>query len=341
MHNPTHTTIEDVLYPAGKPYRKGWLEVGDGHALFYQEYGNPKGPAALVVHGGPGGAIPEGSRSTRTHDPSHFRIICVDQRGCGGSRPHVAVDRKAALYKNNPDALVEDFEKLRNYLAIDSWHVSGYSWGSCLATLYATRHPQRCLSLVIGGVWMHTPEEIDWYFNRMDLFVPEAADKLLAVLPAKTDRNNRMPTLARIITGKDHKLAVKVAGALGSFESYATFFDPANEGTISAALSPAARRMEETRLVSLGALECYFMYKSPLEAGWYSSKQAQKALNSIARFEIVQSRYDIVCPPLMAYELHKAYPHSTLTMVQFAGHTFREPEITRHYIRALDRLKFS
>lgn len=332
-------TADDILYPKGNPYRTGWLDVGDGHSLYYQEYGNPKGAPALVIHGGPGGSIPEGSRAARTHDPIYFRIICVDQRGCGESKPHVAHDRKAALKGNTPDKLVQDFEKIREFLHIRKWHVSGYSWGSCLAMLYAAKYPDRFLSLVIGGVWMHTPDEIDWYFNRMDYFVPEAADDLLKALPRSTNPRNRMSVLARLITGKDHKRAVSVAEALGRFEAYAVCFDPQVLQTEQSKMSAAQKKKYELMMVSLGALECYFMYKSPLAPGWYATPASRKAISSIPVFEIVQARYDLCTPPLMAYQLHKLYPHSHLTIAQFANHTLNEPEIARHYVAALNRLK--
>lgn len=139
MDNVRELTVDTVLYPARKPYKTSWIAVGDGHELYYQEYGNPNGAAALVVHGGPGGAILESSRSTRTHDPSYFRIICVDQRGCGKSTPHVAVDRKGGLYKNTPDKLVEDFEKVRLALEVDHWHVQWVLLGQHLG--HTLRHP--------------------------------------------------------------------------------------------------------------------------------------------------------------------------------------------------------
>ncbi len=329
---------EDLYYPKSQKYADGYLDVDDGHSLYYFELGNPDGPPVILVHGGPGGSIPEGSGYTRHHNPAKFRIIALDQRGCGLSRPHVADDRKAALHKNDPDSLAGDFEILRKHLGIERWHVYGYSWGSGLAALYATKYPKAVSSLTIGGIWMHTPQEIDWYINYMGLFQPEAEEKLLKLLPSSVARFNRLEYLYRTITGKDQARALKVASAQGNFEFISTFFTPPDFGK-EPKKSAKEKQLEKLRMISLGALEIFFMARHPLKTGWYKTAAAQKALRSIKDFHIIQGRYDIVCPPTMAYELHRLYPHSQLTMVQHAGHATREPLLLAALIKANKRLK--
>lgn len=335
MDIKTDISVEDIYYPKSKKFNDGYLDVGDGHTLYYFEFGNPDGPPVLLVHGGPGSGIEEGSGYTRHHDPSFFRIIAVDQRGCGQSKPHVADDRKAALHKNDPFSLARDFEVLRNHLNIDRWHVYGYSWGSCLGTFYAAHYPKSVLSLTIGGVWLHTPQEIDWYINYMGLFLPEAEQTLLKLLPKSVKRFDRLTYLYKAITGKDHKLALKIASAQGTFEFISTFFKPFKPKKQSS----KAKAKEHLKMIALGALEIFFMHEHPLATNWYKSKLAMKALRSIKDFHIIQGRYDIICPPSMAYELHCLYPHSKLTMVQYAGHSTREPLILNALINANNRLK--
>ena len=336
----TPADFEKIIHPKTPKFNSGWIDVGDGHELYYHELGNPKGPAVLLVHGGPGGSLPEGCPYTRHHDPKYFRIIALDQRGCGQSRPHVASDRKAAFYKNSPDALAKDFEVLRKHLDIEKWHVYGYSWGSCLGALYASKYPKSVLSLTIGGIWMHTPREIDWYFNYMGLFVPEYEEPLLKLLPKNIKRFDRLNYIYKSITGKDHKFALKMAETQGKFEELACFFTP-----------PAAEKMKKKtakeqqryklQMISLGALECTFMVEHPLKEGWYKSTKAKAALKSIKDFKIIQGRYDIVCTPTMAYEMHHAHPHSNLTIVQYAGHATREANMAQALIDANNRLKKS
>lgn len=330
--------LEEIIYPKTKKFNSGWLDVGDGHQLYFHELGNPDGPAVLLVHGGPGGSLPEGSEYTRHHDPTYFRIIAIDQRGCGLSKPHVAADRKGAFHKNNPDTLAKDFEALREHLNIEKWHVYGYSWGSCLSTLYASKYPKSVLTLTIGGIWMHTSREIDWYFNCMGLFVPEYEEALLRLLPKNVKRFERLNYIYKAITGKDNKLALKIAEAQGFYEYLACFFTPPAVGK-EKKKSAKEKRDHQLRMISLGALECMFMVDHPLKDGWYMTPPVKKALKSIKNFQIVQGRYDIVCPPTMAYELQKEHPHSKLTIVQHAGHSTREAHMARTLIRINNKLK--
>lgn len=333
-------TADDLRYPKSKPYDTGYLEVGDGHRLFYQQYGNPDGPAVLLVHGGPGGGIEIGDNYTRLHDPTYFRIIAVDQRGCGQSKPHVADNTKRALRQNTPDKLAADFEILRTHLQITKWHVFGYSWGACLAPYYALRHPQSILSMTIGGIWMHTPAEIDWYINRMGLFFPEEEARLLAVLPVSMKRFDRLNALYKAITGRDQKRALQIAEAQGRFEHMACYFEaPAKQSAARPRMSVQEKKIFQSKMISLGALEIFFMKENPLPANWFKTKAAQNAFKSIKDFSMIQGRYDIVCPPTTAYEFHKAHPHTRLTIVHYAGHRSSEPQMLQAIIRENNRLK--
>lgn len=333
-------TADDLRYPKSEPYDTGYLEVGDGHQLFYQQYGNKNGPAVLLVHGGPGGGIDIGDNYTRLHDPSYFRIIAVDQRGCGQSKPHVADDTKKALRNNTPDKLADDFEVLREHLQISRWHVFGYSWGACLAPYYALRHPKHILSMTIGGIWMHTPSEIDWYINRMGLFQPEEEAKLLAILPKSMKRFDRLDTLYKAITGRDQKQALKVAGAQGHFEHMCCYFEsPEKSAAVAPKLNAKEKAAFNKRMIALGALEIFFMKENPLPTDWFKTKAAQAAFKSIKDFVVVQGRYDLVCPPTTAYEFHAAHPHTRLTMVHYAGHRTSEPQMLQTLIKENNRLK--
>ncbi len=348
ISNKNCLDIQDILFPVTKPWKTEHIDVGDGHSLFVQQFGKKDGIPVLIVHGGPGLGLSANSRSLRQHDPSFFRIIAVDQRGCGASIPHVADDRKKAFYKNTPDKLVSDFEKIRNILDIPQWHVCGYSWGSCLSVFYASLFPQSIKSLTVGGIWMHTPQEIDWYINRMGLFFPEAEADLIKKLPSSTKRFDRLGALYKAIMGKDKKTALSVAEAQGRFEDVAVHFTSLAEQKAeqqamqgkSKKKTPAELRREKRDMIALGALEVYFMKQHALPEGWFSSKATQNALKKIKDFVILQGRYDIVCPPTTAYELHQAHPHSKCTFVHYAGHR-ATPEFMQIIIKANERLKKS
>ncbi|MCR2199388.1 alpha/beta fold hydrolase, partial [Salmonella enterica] len=92
--------------------------------IYFEECGNPNGKPVIMIHGGPGGGISPTMR--RLHDPSAYRIILFDQRGCGRSTPH------AELRENTTWDLVADMERLRTHLGVEKWQVFGGSWGSTL-----------------------------------------------------------------------------------------------------------------------------------------------------------------------------------------------------------------
>ena len=164
------------LYPDVEPYRTGYLEVGDGHRVYFEESGNPRGKPAVFVHGGPGGGTSPKQR--RFFDPGSYRIVLFDQRGCGKSVPH------ASLEANTTWHLVADMEMLRSHLGIERWLVFGGSWGSTLALAYAETHPSRVTELVLRGIFMLRKKELDWFYQEGASYLfPDAWEKFLAPIP--------------------------------------------------------------------------------------------------------------------------------------------------------------
>lgn len=146
-----------AMYPAIKHFFKGMLKVSELHSISYSIYGNPNGKPVLFVHGGPGGGTDPAM--ARYFDPKVYKIILVDQRGCGDSTPF------ANLEENTTYDSVRDFEKLRVKLGIDKWQVFGGSWGSTLSLAYAMEHPDRVTELVLRGIFLIRKREIDWFYQ--------------------------------------------------------------------------------------------------------------------------------------------------------------------------------
>jgi proline iminopeptidase len=142
-----------TLYPEIEPHRTGFLDVGDGHTIYFEESGNPGGKPVVFLHGGPGGGTDPKHR--RFFDPARYRIVLFDQRGCGKSKPHASLDANTTWH------LVADIERLRGELGIDRWQVFGGSWGSTLALAYAETHPERVTELVLRGIFLLRKQEID------------------------------------------------------------------------------------------------------------------------------------------------------------------------------------
>ena len=149
------------MYPPISPYASGLLDVGDGQQIYWEECGNPRGKPAVFLHGGPGGGLTDEVR--QLFDPARYRVVLLEQRGCGRSRPHASA-ADADLDVNTTWHLVADLERLRAARGIDRWLVFGGSWGSALALAYAEQHPDRTTELVVRGIFTLRRSELDFYY---------------------------------------------------------------------------------------------------------------------------------------------------------------------------------
>ena len=195
------TTAPRTVYPALEPYRHGWLRVSGTHEIYWEESGNPRGKAAVFVHGGPGCGASANSR--QYFDPARYRIVVFDQRGCGRSRP------MASLEDNTTWHLVEDMEALRKHLRITQWLVFGGSWGSTLALAYAEAHPERVSALVLRGIFLVRRQEIQWFYQHgaSEVF-PDRWEYFLEPSPA-AERGDLVGASYRRLTGTDPRAALR------------------------------------------------------------------------------------------------------------------------------------
>jgi proline iminopeptidase len=198
------------LFPEIDPYASGWMSTGGLHEVWYEECGNPQGTPVVVLHGGPGGAVNPGMR--RFFDPKKYRIVLFDQRGCGKSRPN------ASLEDNTTWTLIEDIERLRELLKIDSWAVFGGSWGSTLALAYAITHPERVRSLLLRGIFLLTKKELHWFYqDGASMIFPDAWAEFVAPIP-EAERHDLMGAYYRRLTGPDKAERERCAVAWSSWE---------------------------------------------------------------------------------------------------------------------------
>jgi len=190
------------FFPSIEPFATGELAVDDVHTIYFEQCGNPDGQPVLFVHGGPGAGCSTTDR--RFFDPEVFRVILVDQRGCNRSRP------LGELRDNTIDHLVADFERVREELGIERWHVFGGSWGSTLGMYYAQECPDRTLSLVIRGIWMIRPAELHWWLYEIGQIQPELWDDFVNFLPEeeraivvnRAELSNDAPVPVSALTGE-------------------------------------------------------------------------------------------------------------------------------------------
>src|SRR6478735_10275675 len=198
------------LYPEITPYQQGMLDVGDGHRVYWELCGNPKGKPVVFLHGGPGGGCSPAQR--RLFDPDKYRILLFDQRGCGRSTPH------ASLEANTTWHLVEDIERLRVMLGVDTWMVFGGSWGSALAISYAETHPERVSELVVRGIFTLRRTELLWYYQEGASWIfPDKWEAFLAAIP-EAERHDMIAAYRRRLVGDDEAEQLAAAKAWATWE---------------------------------------------------------------------------------------------------------------------------
>ena len=309
-----------ALFPEIEPYANGGLAVDRLHTLYWETCGNPPGVPLLFLHGGPGGGCLPHHR--RFFDPALWRIVLFDQRGAGRSVP------LAEIADNSTPHLVEDIERLRRHLGVERWVVFGGSWGSTLALAYAETHPERCLGLVLRGIFLARPSELEWFMHGMRQIFPEAWRAFAWFLPAE-ERGDLLGNYYRRLTDPDPAVHHPAARAWDAYESACS--------TLLPPVDAMPRFETDTSALAIARIEAhYFVHRAFLE-----DNQLLRDIGRIRHLPctIVQGRYDIVCPIVSADTLARAWPGAELVVVADAGHSVREPGVTRELVAAVERMR--
>lgn len=308
-----------TFYPPIEPNQSGYLPVSGGHTLYWEECGNPEGKPILFLHGGPGIGLDPVHR--RFFDPAVYRIILFDQRGCGKSLPF------SSLENNTTWDLVDDIEKIRELVGVDTWHVFGGSWGSTLALCYAIKHPDRVNGMVLRGIFLCRPKEIQWYYQfGANYIYPDQWEKYSAPIPLE-EQGDFVAAFYKRLTSEDLAVRSEAALAWSGWEGATSKlrFDPALFATFTA----------DAHADSIARIEChYFINNAFLDTDNWIIENID-AIRDIPCY-IVQGRYDIPCPILSAWELHRAWPEANFTVITDAGHSATEPGILDALIKATD-----
>ena len=316
-----------TLYPAIEPYAQGMLPVGDGQQIYWEECGNPDGKPAVFLHGGPGaGSSPE---VRRLFDPDAYRLVLLDQRGCGRSTPH-ASEPSADLSSNTTWHLVGDLEALRTDRGIDRWLVFGGSWGSALALAYAEQHPERVSELVLRGIFTLRRSELDFYYNggAGQLF-PERYDMFLAPLGGRLFRGDAIAAYHDLLFDPDPAVHGPAGVAWTNWEAATITLEP-NAQLIAQFSEPAYA-------LAFARIENHYF----VNGGWLREGQLIEEVEVLRKIPavIVQGRYDIATPAVTAYELHLAWPEADFTVAPVAGHAYSEVGIVDALVQATDRYR--
>jgi len=317
---PVPKPPQDLLYPEIEPDATGRLAVDPRHALYWESSGNRYGVPVVFLHGGPGGGCLPYHR--RFFDPGFWRIVLFDQRGAGHSAPY------AEVADNTTWHLVADMERLRAHIGVDRWLLFGGSWGSTLALAYAQAYPERCLGLVLRGIFLARPAEIEWFMEGMRVVFPEAWREFASFLPA-SERADLLGSYYRRLNDPDPGVHLPAAQAWDRYEGACVSLLPD-------ALPP---RADESPLASLAIarIEAHYFVNRAFLADDELLQQVDRIRHLPCT--IVQGRYDVVCPPITADTLAQAWPEAEYIVVPDAGHSIREPGITRELVAAMERMR--
>ena len=293
------------LYPPIEPYDQGMLDVGDGNLVYWETCGNPDGKPAVMVHGGPGqGCVPN---MRRMFDPERYRAVLFDQRGCGRSMPH-ASDPATSMRHNTTDHLVADMERLREQLGIDRWLVTGGSWGTTLALVYAERYPHRVTEIMVSAIWTTRPSEIDWLYRGAARFFPEEWERFRAGAPGPRDF---LASYTRLMADPDSQVRERAAQRWLRWEDTVLSLEPGAK-PVADDDPPDAAGMAFARTTAH-----YYSH-----AGWLADGAVIRDAGRLAGIPgvLIHGRLDLSCPVDTAWELARAWPDAELLIDDHSGH---------------------
>jgi len=310
-----------TLFPEREPYRTFRLPVSDVHELHVEEAGTPDGLPVVFFHGGPGAGVSPIHR--RFFDPTKWRVVLFDQRGSGRSTP------LGELRDNTTWDLVEDTERIRRELGIESWFLFGGSWGSTLALAYAETYPERVRGMVLRGIFLSRRTELDWTFvDGARRIFPDGWDEFVAPLTPR-ERGDVLAAYHRKLTSSDAETRASAALAWNLWEERAS------------KLVCEPKRPEDADVlheIAIARIEAHYFVNGSF---FIPGNQLLRDASRIAHIPgvIVQGRYDIVCPATSAWELHKAWPLSRLEIVADAGHAADETGTIDALVRGMEDFK--
>lgn len=297
-----------MVYPPIEPHSSGLLAVTDGNEIYWETAGNPDGVPVLYLHGGPGGGLGAGGYRRRC-DPDRHLIIGIDQRGCGRSRP-LAIDALERIETNTSQAMITDIEAVREQLSIDSFLVTGVSWGTTLALAYALHHPERVSGLVLLAVTTTSRAEVDWITEEVGRIFPEAWDTFRRASRRRPDERVVEAYARRLISG-DAQDRSYAARAWNDWENVH--------------ISLGGRRNREPEKSDELHGQNFAILVSHYWANDAFLPDRQAILNRVDEIGhipavLIHGRQDVSGPAITPWKLHQQWPASELIIVEDEGH---------------------
>ena len=315
------------LFQELEPFEKHHLKTDGLHDIYYEVCGNPLGMPVVFLHGGPGSGCNPTQR--RFFDPAYYRIVLIDQRGCGRSTP------QGATTQNTTADLVSDIDAIRQALNIKEWLVFGGSWGSTLALSYALAFPQQVTGLILRGIFLSRPSELNWFLGDVAHFYPEVWHALISYIPIN-EQHDVLTAYSQRIFNDDSAINVPAAEQWNAFENAIMRLVP-NEPKTTDTKTSDSNSEQAAIEVARARVQIHYIQHDCFVDGESILKESAK-LTHIPTI-IVQGRYDMVCPPKSAWELSRAMPHAVFHIIQDAGHSAMEVGVTSALVAATEQFK--
>ncbi len=311
-------------YTVLDPFNQEFIDVGEGHAMNFIQSGNKEGDPIIILHGGPGAQISNGMRAL--FNPEKFHIIQYDQRGCGLSTP------KGSLENNTTDHLIKDICFLLEHLSLEKAHIYGGSWGSTLALAFASKHPDKVKSLTIQGIFLGSDSELEdvYYAGGVASKVfTDAFQDYFSVL-SQEERKSPIESYRQYFLSDDKEIRDRAVKSWTKYESILCML-VADHKMINEFLS------DTDALLPHALFETHYFVNHCFIDVDYVLKELSR-LNDNVKVNIIQGRYDMICPFETAWQVHKTIKHSILHVVNASGHHSAESGIAQKIVQVLDAL---
>lgn len=312
--------MQTSFYPKIEPYSHFYHNVCPPHSLYVEECGNPEGLPVIFIHGGPGAGCSKDDR--RFFNPEIYRVILFDQRGCNRSKP------LALIENNTTDHLISDIESIRIHLNIKKWIVFGGSWGSTLSLVYAETYPGCVLSLVLRGIFLGSEEELEHLNSAaMNRFYPEEYLTYKALIP-KEKQNNLHLAYYDIMKNGSQSEKLEAARRFTNWDMRGL--------SLTAPFTLIEPEDSSAEILAEALIQCHYMVNNC----FLENEQIIRHITNITHIQttIVHGRYDMLCAPQKAYDLHQILPQSELFFSQKAGHASRDEGTIEKLIETMDKL---
>lgn len=295
-----------ALLPKKFFLEKGFFPVGNNHELYFERWGNPRGVPVVFVHGGPGAGFSKSAFACFDYKKHH--VLLFEQRGSNRSTP------PGSIRANTTAHLVGDLEALLDHFDFKKAVLLGGSWGSTLSLVFAIRHPDRVAGLVLRGIFLNRPEDYrHFYGGGISAFFPMEFRRFISRVPPRL-RKNPVPYYFRQMKSKNAARAREFRLEWARLESSLL--------RLHHTLRPAGKARNRWAL-NFSLIECHYMRNRCFLPPGYILRNVRRIRR--IPLSIVHGRYDMVCPPADAHDLHKAIPTSRL-IYTIAGHAGDEPE---------------